>query len=101
MSRKHPKTAFIGAHMSMVEVEALRGQTTECGLTMSELVRRRVTGQPVSSRADQETAGTIDRLGHMLKYLYPKDKRWAGPDERKRRWSIVTEFERTAKALSR
>ncbi|MGB6452249.1 MAG: hypothetical protein WBE92_15975 [Steroidobacteraceae bacterium] len=37
----------------------------------------------------------------MLKHLYPKDKGWASPEERKRRRTLVTELERTAKALRR
>jgi len=31
-------------------------------LTISELIRRRITGQLVTSRTDQETAASIDRL---------------------------------------
>ncbi|HVB78315.1 MAG TPA: hypothetical protein VNE82_00010 [Candidatus Binataceae bacterium] len=101
MTRKQPKTQFVGIRMSLVDVEALRAETGQCGMTMSELVRRRITGQAVTSRTDQETAASIDRLGRMLKYLYPKDKGWATPEDRKRWWSIVTELERTAKALYR
>ena len=101
MTRKQPKTEFVGIRMSLVDVDALRAEATRCGMTMSELVRRRITGQAVTSRTDQETAASIDRLGRMLKYLYPKDKGWATPEDRKRWWSIVTELERTAKALYR
>lgn len=102
MSRKQPnKTQFVGVRMSVVDVEALRGQATESGLTISELIRRRVTGKPVTSRTDDETANSIDRLGRMLKHLYPKDKGWASPEDRQQWWSIVTELERTAKALRR
>ncbi len=74
-------------------------RTIEVG--RSELIRRRLSGQSVVSRTDEETARSIDRLGRMLKYLYPKGKGWASPEDRKRWWSIVTELERTAKALSR
>ena len=101
MTRKQPKTEFVGIRMSLVDAEALRAEAGQCGMTMSELVRRRITGQLVTSRTDQETAASIDRLGRMLKFLYPKDKRWASPEDRKRWWSIVTELERTAKALYR
>jgi hypothetical protein len=102
MSRRQPsKSQFIGVRMSVVDVEALRGQAAQSGLTISELIRRRVMGQPVTSRTDDATAGSIDRLGRMLKHLYPKDKDWVSSEERKRWWSIVTELERTAKALRR
>ena len=101
MTRKHPKLEFVGIRMSLVDVEALRAEAAQCGMTMSELIRRRITGQIVTSRTDQEAAASIDRLGRMLKYLYPKDKGWASPEDRKRWWSIVTELDRTAKALVR
>jgi len=101
MARKHPKTEFVGIPMPLVDVEALRVEVGQCGMTMSELIRRRITGQLVTSRTDQETAHSIDRLGRMFKHLYPKDQGWASPEERKRWWSIVTELERAAKELHR
>ncbi len=81
MTRKHPKTEFVGIRMSLVDVEALRAEAGQCGMTMSEPVPRRTTGQLVTSRTDQDTAASIDRLGRMLKYLYLKDKRWASPED--------------------
>ena len=65
MARKHSKTEFVGIRMSLVDVEALRVEAGQCGMTMSELIRRRITGQLVASRTDQETAASIDRLGRM------------------------------------
>ena len=85
----------------MIDAEALRVQAQQSGLTTSGLIRRRRTGQSVTSRTDDETARSIDRLGRMLKHLYPKDKGWASPEERMRWWSLVAELERTAKALYR
>jgi hypothetical protein len=99
MTRGQPKTRLIGLRMSGVAAEALRQQALECGLTMSELIRRRIGGQRVVSRTDRETARSIDQLGRMLKHLYPKGQGWATPEERKRWWSLVTELEHTAKAL--
>ena len=90
MIRKQPKTEFVSIQMSMAAVDALRAEAGLCGMTMSELGRRRITGQLVTSRTDQETAASIDRLGRMRKYLYPKDKGWASPEDPKRWWSIVT-----------
>ena len=98
MSRKYPKTQCVGIRMSVIDVEALRAEAGQRGMMLSELVRRRNTGQFVTGRTDQETASSIDRLGRMLKYLYPKDKDWARPEDRRRWWSIVTELERTAKS---
>ena len=102
MARNDPeKSQFVGVRMTTADVEALRAEADRCGMTLSELIRRRLTGQPVTSRTDQETAASIDRLGRMLKFLYPKGKDWASPEDRKRWWSIVTELERTARSLSR
>ena len=93
------KTAFIALRMSAIDAEALRAQAQQCGVSISELIRRRLTGLSVTSRTDGETARSIDRLGRMLKHLYPKDKGWASSEERKRWWSLVTEVENTGKNL--
>jgi len=74
MTRKHSKTEFVGIRMSLVDVAALRSEAGQCGMTMPELVRRPLAGQLVTSRTDQETTSSIDRLGRTLKYLYLKDK---------------------------
>ena len=95
------KTEFIAVRMSATDAEKLRAQAEHCGPTTSELIRRRVIGQSVTSRTDQETASSIDQLGRKLKHLYPKDKSWASPEECKCWWSLVTELENTAKALHR
>lgn len=102
MSRNESgKTEFIAVRMAHVDAEALRLQADQCGLTVSALIRRRVRGQTVTSGTDAETAKSVDRLGRMLKHLYPKDKDWASPEDRKRWWALVTELESTAKSLRR
>ncbi|MGB6450065.1 MAG: hypothetical protein WBE92_04875 [Steroidobacteraceae bacterium] len=102
MSRNESgKTEFIAVRMARIDAEALRLQADQCGLTVSALIRRRVMGQVVTSGTDAETAKSIDRLGRMLKHLYPKDKDWASPEDRKRWWALVTELESTAKSLRR
>ena len=93
------KTQHIGLRMSLADAEALHQQALECALTISDLIRRRITRQSIVSRTDRGTAGSIDQLGWMLKHLYPKDQVWASPEDRKRWWMLVTELERTAKAL--
>ena len=50
---------------SLVDAEALRAAAGQCGMTMSELVRRRITAHAVTCRTDQETANSINRLGRM------------------------------------
>ena len=95
------KTQFMGFRMSLIDAEALRSQARQSGLTLSELIRRRLAGHTVTSRTDEETARSIDRLGRLLKHLYPKDKGWTSPEERKHWWSLVMELESTAKALHR
>jgi len=93
------KTQRITLRMSLTDAEALHQQALDCALTISELIRRRIAGQSVVSRTDQETARSIDQLGRMLKHLYPGGQAWASPEDRKRWWALVTELERTAKAL--
>ena len=95
------KTQFIAVRMSGSDAQALRAQAEHCELSISELIRGHVTGQAVTSRTDQETASSIDRLGRMLNHLYPKDKGWASPEERKRWWTLVSELENAANALRR
>jgi len=99
---QHPcgKTRFLSVRMSVEDAEALLREARHSGLTLSELVRRRVSGQTVVSRTDEETAGSVDLLGRMLKHLYPKNQGWVSPEERKRWWALVTELERTARELS-
>jgi len=74
------KTEFFAVRMSRIDVEMLRHRANQCGLTVSALIRRRVTGQDVTSCTDADTAKSIDRLGRMLKHLYSKDKDWASPE---------------------
>ncbi len=86
------KIRRIGLRMSLADAEALHQQALESALTISELIRRRITGQSVVSRADHETARSINQLGRMLKHLYPEGQAWASPEERKRWWTLVTEL---------
>lgn len=93
------RTQRIALRMSLADAEALHQQALDCALTISELIRRRIIGQSVVSRTDQETARSIDQLGRMLKHLYPKGQAWASPEDRKCWWTLVAELECTAKAL--
>jgi len=51
MARKQPKTESLGIRMSPVDVQAIRAEAGQCGMTMSELVRRQVTVQLVTTRS--------------------------------------------------
>lgn len=93
------KTRLIGVRMTVADAQSLRGEALECALTMSELIRRRISGRLVVSRTDRDTARSIDQLGRMLKHLYPKGQGWAAPEERRRWWVLVSELERIAKVL--
>jgi hypothetical protein len=73
----------------------------ECGLTLSELILRRLMGGVVTSRTEEETARSIDRLECMRKHLYPKNRDWTTAERRRRWWSLVTELRSTARVLRR
>ena len=74
MAWKHSKLEFVGIPMALAYMEALHAEAAQRAMTMSERIRRRITGQGVTSRIDQETAASIDLLGRVLKYLYPRTK---------------------------
>ncbi|MGB6450586.1 MAG: hypothetical protein WBE92_07530 [Steroidobacteraceae bacterium] len=95
------KPRFVGVRMSIADAEDLHRQALECGLTISELTRQRITGRTVISRTDTETASSIDRLSRVPKHLYPEGQGGANSEERKRWWALVTELERAARALYR
>jgi hypothetical protein len=62
--RESSKTQFIAVRMSASDAEALRAQAEQCGLSISELIRRRVTGQrrPIGADA-QASVPQGQRLG--------------------------------------
>ena len=74
-------------------------QAKHAGVTLSELIRYRAVNRPVISSADESAARSIDRLGRMLKFYYPKDKAWASRDDRRRWWRLVEELHETAIVL--
>ena len=62
MTRKQSKLEFAGIPMPLVDVEALRVEAGQCGMIMSELIRRWITGLLVTTRTDQETSASTDQL---------------------------------------
>ncbi|MDT0631416.1 plasmid mobilization relaxosome protein MobC [Rubrivirga sp. F394] len=55
--------------MSGAEKADLRAAATEAGITVSEYVRRRSLGRPVTARADRETRVLLRRIGVNLNQL--------------------------------
>lgn len=87
--------------MSIEEAGTLRLDAEKSGLSLSEYIRRRIIGKVVTSRTDEDTARSIDRLGRMLKHLYPKNQEWATAEDRRRWWALVMELEVTARVVRR
>ena len=59
----------VEVRVSAAEKAALQGSAREAGLTVSEYVRRRSLGQPVTARADRETRVLLRRIGVNLNQL--------------------------------
>lgn len=55
--------------MSADEKAGLQGSAAEAGLSVSEYVRRRSLGRPVTARADRETRVLLRRIGVNLNQL--------------------------------
>lgn len=85
--------------ISVTQHADLVQQAKHAGVTLSELLRQRAINRPVISSTDDSTAKSIDRLGRMLKFYYPKDKRWASADDRRRWWRLVEELQDIARDL--
>jgi len=93
------KLHTVRVRLTSAQLADLRSQAQTAHKSVSELIRLRVTHQPVISRADANTADSIDRLGRLLKHLYPKDKGWATAEDLRRWWRTVEELRRTAARL--
>lgn len=85
--------------ISVTQHADLVKQAKHAGMTLSELIRHRAVNRPVISSADESAARSIDQLGRMLKFYYPKDKAWASTDDRRRWWRLVEELQETAIVL--
>ncbi len=68
------KTIQIKTRITEAQHEQLVQKAERAGMTISELIRHSVMNKPVVSRADVETANSIDRIGRMFKHYYPKDQ---------------------------
>lgn len=101
MKQNASRTHWVSVRFTETDLQDLSAQASQAGLSRSELIRRRVLHRPVISRADANTAGRIDQLGRLIKHLYPKDKGWASPEERRKFWRVLEDLQRTAQALRR
>ncbi|WP_432280803.1 plasmid mobilization protein [Rubrivirga litoralis] len=59
----------VEVRVSGAEKADLRAAATEAGITVSEYVRRRSLGRPVTARADRETRVLLRRIGVNLNQL--------------------------------
>ncbi len=98
MSKQNLKT-ILRLRISVTQHADLMKQAKHAGMTLSELIRQRAVNRPVISSADDSTAKSIDQLGRMLKFYYPKDKGWASADDRRRWWRLVEELQDIARDL--
>ena len=95
MSKQNLKTV-LRLRISVTQHADLLKQAKHAGMTLSELIRQRAINRPVISSADESAAKSIDRLGRMLKFYYPKDKGWASTDDRRKWWRLVEDLQETA-----
>lgn len=94
-------TIVIRVRITEVQHADLQKQARHAGLNISELIRQRIMNKPVISSADQSAAKSIDKVGRMLKFYYPKDKSWANAEDKKRWWRVVEELRATARVIRR
>ena len=92
-------TIVVRLRISVTQHADLVKQAKHAGVTLSELIRRRAINRPVISSTDDSTAKSIDRLGRMLKFYYPKDKGWASAEDRRKWWRLVEELQDIARDL--
>ena len=101
MEDKPTRTRWVSVRFTTADLQDLSMQARQAGVSRSALIRRRALQQPVLSRTDADTAERIDRLGRLFRHLYPKDKRWATPEARRKFWRVLEDLQRTAATLRR
>ena len=101
MNQNTPRTHWVSIRLTQTDLQDLSAQASQAGLSRSELIRRRALRRPVISRTDVNTAERIDQLGRLFKHLYPKNKGWAVPEDRRKFWRVLEDLQRAAQALRR
>ncbi|BAP88355.1 putative uncharacterized protein [Burkholderiales bacterium GJ-E10] len=99
MATKTPHTRFVSLRLTESDLLDLAAQAEQAGLSRSELIRRRALNLPVLSRTDIQTADSIDKVGRLMKFLYPKNKAWATAEERRKYWRTIEDLQRTSQVL--
>ncbi len=99
MATKTPHTRFVSVRLTNADLRDLAAQAEQAGISRSELIRRRALNWPVVSRTDIQTADSIDKVGRLMKFLYPKNKAWATAEDRRKYWRTIEELQRTSQAL--
>lgn len=101
MEDKPLRSRWVSVRFTTEDLQDLSTQARQAGKSRSALIRQRALQQPVLSRTDADTAKSIDQLGRMIKHLYPKDKGWASPEDRRKFWRVLEDLQRTAATLRR
>jgi hypothetical protein len=101
MEDKPLRTRWVSVRFTTADLQDLSTQARQAGKSRSALIRQRALQQPVLSSTDTDTADSIDKLGRLFKHLYPKDKGWATPEDRRKFWRVLEDLQSTAAALRR
>lgn len=78
--QREARTAQVNIRITLAQMEALRVDASAAGMTVSEYVRRRALGRPVTAQSDQAVLKELRRLGGQIKYIYTQGGEAAGRD---------------------
>jgi hypothetical protein len=95
------KSRFVGIRMSTEDAEALEREAINCGLPLSELIRRRIAGRAITGQRDEEFALSMERIARTLRHLCPTEDTRITAEDRARWWSLASELEHIVKVLRR
>ena len=70
LKKQTHRTRIIPFRLSESEYVKISDDLAICGLTMSSLVRKRLLGTRVASRADLAVLSELRRLGGLLKHIH-------------------------------
>lgn len=62
--------AKLDIRLPAAEKERIREDAAKAGVSMSEMVRRRYFGRPITSRADEKAIAQLVKLGGLLKHVH-------------------------------
>ena len=64
------RAAQVNFRLSVAELETLKQEADEAGMGVSDYVRRRTLGRPVSAHTDRAMINELRRLGGLLKRIH-------------------------------